>query len=285
MKTLSTVKSFGGIQGVYSHASSCTNTEMSFSVFVPPHKAGAKLPVLWYLSGLTCTHANVTEKGEFRRACAENGIIFIAPDTSPRGPDLNGDNVADDPDGAYDFGLGAGFYVNASEAPFAAHYQMRDYIEKELPTLIAAQFPAADMSRQGITGHSMGGHGALTIGLRNPDVFKSISAFAPIVSPMDCPWGEKALKGYIGTDKALWREYDACALIEDGARAAHILVDQGAADNFLDEQLKPHLFTAVCKASGQAVSLRLQAGYDHSYYFVSSFMAEHVAWHAQHLTA
>ena len=147
MKTLSTVKSFGGIQGVYSHASSCTNTEMSFSVFVPPHKAGAKLPVLWYLSGLTCTHANVTEKGGFRRACAENGIIFIAPDTSPRGPDLNGDNVADDPDGAYDFGLGAGFYVNASEAPFAAHYQMRDYIEKELPALIAAQFPAADMSK------------------------------------------------------------------------------------------------------------------------------------------
>ena len=279
METLSQNKAYGGTQGVYRHESAVTGTPMTFSVFIPDSAHGKKgpLPVLTYLSGLTCSHANVTEKGEFRAACAQHDIIFVAPDTSPRG-----DAVADDE--GYDFGKGAGFYVDATEDPFAQHYQMSSYIERELPEIIAANFPV-DMSRQGITGHSMGGHGALTIGLRNPDVFKSISAFAPIVSPMDCPWGEKALKGYIGTDKALWREYDACALIEDGARAAHILVDQGAADNFLDEQLKPHLFTAACKASGQAVSLRLQAGYDHSYYFVSSFMAEHVAWHAQHLTA
>jgi S-formylglutathione hydrolase len=252
---------------------------MTFSVFVPPHAPGAKLPVVWYLSGLTCTHANVTDKGEFRRACAELGLIFIAPDTSPRG-----DGVADDAEGAYDFGLGAGFYVDAIEEPFAAHYQMRSYIEDEQPALIAENFPA-DMARQGIMGHSMGGHGALTISLRNSGRFKSTSAFAPIVSPMNCAWGHKALGGYLGADQAAWAEYDACALIAAGARLPHLLVDQGDADNFLTDQLKTHLFVGACQAAGQQATIRIQPGYDHSYYFISTFMAEHLAWHAERLKA
>ena len=278
LETLSTNQSHGGVQGVYKHQSAATGTEMTFSVFVPPHGEGAKLPVIWYLSGLTCTHANVTDKGEFRRVCADLGMIFIAPDTSPRG-----EGVADDAEGAYDFGLGAGFYVNATQAPFVQHYQMRDYIETELPALIAANFPA-DMARQGIMGHSMGGHGALTISLRNPGRFKSTSAFAPIVSPLQCPWGEKALGGYIGDDRAAWREYDACALIEDGARLPDILVDQGGADNFLVEQLKPELLEAVCAKAGQLLTLRMQPGYDHSYYFISTFMEDHLRWHGERLT-
>lgn len=282
METVSTNKSFGGTQGVYKHASGATGTEMTFSVFVPDHAPGAKLPVLWYLSGLTCTHANVTEKGEFRAACAEAGIIFVAPDTSPRGPDLLGSAVPDDAEGAYDFGLGAGFYVNATQAPFSTHYHMRDYIETELPALIAAQFPA-DMDRQGITGHSMGGHGALTISLRNPGRFRSTSAFAPIVSPLDCPWGHKALGGYLGEDRAAWADYDACALIDGGARLPDLLVDQGEADSFLAEQLKTHLLREACDRAGQSATIRMQPGYDHSYYFISTFMAEHVRWHAERL--
>jgi S-formylglutathione hydrolase len=266
---------FGGTQGVYRHASRVTGTDMTFSVYVPPHAPGAKLPVLWYLSGLTCTHANVTDKGEYRAACAEAGVIFVAPDTSPRGDDLPDDE-------AYDFGKGAGFYVDATQEPWSANFKMRAYIEDELPALIAAEFPA-DMTRQGITGHSMGGHGALTIGLRNPDRFRSISAFAPIVSPLNCPWGEKALGGYLGLDRAAWREYDACALIDDGARVPALLVDQGDADQFLTEQLKPELLGAACDAAGIDLTLRMQPGYDHSYYFISTFMADHVRWHAERL--
>ena len=277
LETVSQNRSHGGTQGVYKHASTATNTEMTFSVFVPDHAPGAKLPVIWYLSGLTCTHANVTDKGEFRAACAELGLIFIAPDTSPRG-----EGVADDAQGAWDFGLGAGFYVNATEQPFAPHYRMQDYIEQELPALISANFPA-DMSAQGIMGHSMGGHGALTISLRNPGRYKSTSAFAPIVSPVNCPWGHKALGGYLGGDQSSWRAYDACALIEDGARLPDILVDQGGADNFLVEQLKPELLEAACAAAGQPLTLRMQAGYDHSYYFISTFMADHLRWHAAQL--
>ncbi|NSY39359.1 S-formylglutathione hydrolase [Leisingera sp. ANG59] len=277
METLSTNRAFGGTQGVYKHHSQATGTAMAFSVFVPDHAPGAKLPVLWYLSGLTCTHANVTEKGEYRAACAEHGVIFVAPDTSPRGPE-----VPDDTDGAYDFGLGAGFYVDATEPHWARHYRMRSYIEIDLPALVAAKFPA-DMGRQGITGHSMGGHGALTIALRNPGRFKSVSAFAPIVSPLNCPWGDKALSGYIGSDQASWRAYDACALIEDGARVTDILVDHGTADTFLTEQLKPELLKRACDAAGQPLTLRIQEGYDHSYYFISSFMADHIAWHAARL--
>lgn len=250
---------------------------MTFSVFVPDHAPGAKLPVLWYLSGLTCTHANVTEKGEYRAACAEHGVIFVAPDTSPRG-----EGVPDDPDAAYDFGIGAGFYVNATQEPYARHYRMRDYIEQELPALVAEHFPV-DMARQGITGHSMGGHGALTIGLRNSERFKSVSAFSPIVSPMNCPWGHKALRGYLGQDQAAWAENDACALIEAGARLPDLLVDQGEGDNFLSEQLKTHLLQEACDRAGQPATIRMQPGYDHSYYFISTFMADHIAWHAARL--
>ncbi|MGE4307135.1 MAG: S-formylglutathione hydrolase [Novosphingobium sp.] len=275
MEIVSTNRSHGGTQGVYKHQSSETGTEMTFSVFVPEHAEGAKLPVLWYLSGLTCTHANVTEKGEFRAACVEHGVIFVAPDTSPRG-----DDVPDDE--GYDFGKGAGFYVDATQEPWAEHFRMRSYIEKELPALIAEQFPA-DMARQGITGHSMGGHGALTIALRNPERFRSVSAFSPIVSPLACPWGDKALTGYIGPDRAAWREYDACALIEDGARVPDLLVDQGTADGFLADQLKTYLLSDVCEKAGQPAAIRMQEGYDHSYYFISTFMAEHVAWHAERL--
>ena len=272
----STNRAFGGVQGVYEHASDATGTPMTFSVFIPEHEAGTQLPVLWYLSGLTCTHANVTEKGEYRRACAEHGVIFIAPDTSPRG-----DDVPDDE--AYDFGKGAGFYVDATEAPWSANFQMRSYIEDELPALIAAEFAMADMARQGITGHSMGGHGALTIALRNTGRFRSVSAFSPIVSPLHCPWGEKALGGYLGADHAAWRAYDACALIDDGARVPDLLVDQGDADAFLADQLKPELLADACHRAGIDLTLRMQPGYDHSYYFISTFMADHIAWHAARL--
>lgn len=277
LEVISQIRSHGGTQGVYKHASSATGTDMEFSVFVPDHAAGATLPVVIYLSGLTCSQANVTEKGEYRAACAALGLIFVAPDTSPRGAD-----VPDDAEGAYNFGLGAGFYVNATEAPFDQHYNMRDYIERELHALIGADFPA-DMSRVAIMGHSMGGHGALTIALRNRDQYKSVSAFAPIVSPLNCPWGEKALSGYLGADRAAWRTYDACALIEDGARVADILVDQGTGDNFLETQLKPDLLAAACAAADQPLTLRMREGYDHSYYFISTFMAEHLEWHAARL--
>ncbi len=277
IETVSTNKAYGGVQGVYKHRSVYTGTEMTFSVYVPPHAPDARLPVVWYLSGLTCTHANVTEKGEFRKACAELGLIFVAPDTSPRG-----EGVPDDPDGAYDFGLGAGFYVNATEEPYARHYQMRDYIEKELPEIITMNFPA-NMNRQGIMGHSMGGHGALTIGLRNPQTYLSISAFAPIVSPLNCPWGAKALGGYIGENQMKWREYDARALLADGARAEDLLVDQGTADNFLKDQLKTQLLEDICEKVGQKATIRYQPGYDHSYYFIATFMEEHLRWHAARL--
>lgn len=285
IQQISSNRSHGGIQNVYRHDSAETGTAMTFSMFVPDHAAGEKLPILWYLSGLTCTHANVTEKGDYRAACAEHGVIFIAPDTSPRGPDLAGEDVPDDADGAWDFGLGAGFYVDATQEPWAKHYQMRRYIEDELPALILREFSEADASRQSITGHSMGGHGALTVALRNPDRFRSVSAFSPIVSPLNSPWGEKALGGYLGADRASWADYDACALISSGARVADLLVDQGEADDFLHEQLKTHLLKEACEAAGQKADIRMQAGYDHSYYFISSFLAEHVAWHAQRLKA
>lgn len=275
LETLSSWRSHGGTQGVYRHASSATGTDMIFSAFVPDRPEGAVLPVVWYLSGLTCTHANVTEKGEYRALCADLGLIFIAPDTSPRGdrvPDADG----------YDFGQGAGFYVDATESPWSSAFRMRSYVEDELPALVAAHFPM-DMQRQAITGHSMGGHGALTIALRNPHRFRSVSAFAPIVAPMHCPWGRKALSGYLGTDSAAWRAYDACALIEDGARVPAILVDQGADDAFLEEQLKPHLLSRACDDAGIELTLRIEPGYDHSYYFISTFMADHLRWHAARL--
>ncbi len=271
-------KADDGVQGVYTHRSSSTGTDMTFSVFVPAHTPGDQLPILWFLSGLTCTHANVTDKGGYRAACAKHGIIFIAPDTSPRGegvPDID----------VYDFGQGAGFYVDATRSPWATHFQMRRYIESELPAVIAEAFPMADMSRQGITGHSMGGHGALTMALRDPSRFRSVSAFAPIVAPMRCPWGQKAFEGYLGEDQSAWREYDACALIEDGARLSGLLIDQGTADSFLAEQLKTELLSAASQAAGMPMTLRMQPDYDHSYYFISTFMPDHIAWHAAKLKA
>ena len=278
MERISNSMCFGGSQGVYSHASAATGTPMTFQVYLPPHAAGEKLPVLWWLSGLTCTHENAMIKCHYHRACAEHGIALIGPDTSPRG-----DDVPDDP--AYDFGKGAGFYVDATEEPWARNFRMRSYLEQELPHVVAAQFPMLDMERQGISGHSMGGHGALTVSLRNPGRFRSTSAFAPIVSPMNCPWGEKALTGYIGANKAAWREYDAVALIEDGARLPELLVDQGRADPYLDEQLKTHLLEEACRAAGMPATIRLHDRYDHSYFFVSSFIDDHIAWHAQRLKA
>lgn len=277
LETLAEWRSHGGTQGIYRHASRETGTEMTFSVFVPPHAPGARLPVVWYLSGLTCTHTNVTEKGEFRKACAELGLIFIAPDTSPRG-----DGVADDPDAAYDFGLGAGFYVDATEAPFALHYRMASYILDELPALVTAAFPV-DPEHQAIMGHSMGGHGALILALRTPGRFRSVSAFSPIVAPSHVSWGQKALAGYLGENPEGWRAHDSVALIEDGARLPDLLVDQGEADNFLSEQLRPELLSEACEKAGIALTLRMQPGYDHSYYFISTFMEDHLAWHAARL--
>jgi len=276
LDTVSVIRAHGGTQHVVKHASRETGTEMTFSAYVPPQAtAGSTCPVVWYLSGLTCTHANVTEKGEYRRACAELGLIFVAPDTSPRGPDVPDDE-------AYDFGQGAGFYVDATEAPFARNYRMYSYIVDELPSLIEDAFPV-DMARQAITGHSMGGHGALTIALRNPDRFRSVSAFAPIVAPSQVPWGEKALGRYLGADRSAWRAHDAVTLIEDGARVPEILVDQGTSDSFLERELKPERIERACRDAGIDLTLRMQQGYDHSYYFISTFMEDHLRWHAERL--
>ena len=276
LTTVSTNRCFGGTQGVYRHQSRETGTEMTFSVYLPPQAQQGPCPVVWYLSGLTCTHANVTEKGQFQRVCAELGLIFVAPDTSPRG-----EGVPDDPTGAWDFGLSAGFYVDATQAPWAANYRMESYVARELPELIAAELPV-DMGRQAIMGHSMGGHGALTLALKNPGRWRSVSAFAPLSSPMRSRWGEKALSGYLGADRAAWRPYDATALMADGARLAELLVDQGEADTFLD-QLQPELLEAACAEAGVPLTLRRQPGYDHSYYFIASFMEDHLRWHAARL--
>jgi S-formylglutathione hydrolase len=278
-ETVSQSRCFNGTQFVYRHVSRETSTPMRLAVFVPPQARDSKVPVLWFLSGLTCTEENFTVKAGAQRVASELGLMLIAPDTSPRG-----EGVPDDPEGAYDFGLGAGFYVDAVQEPWAKHYRMRSYIESELPELIAENLPA-DMSRQGITGHSMGGHGALTIALRNPGRFKAVSAFAPIASPLNCPWGAKALSNYIGPDRSAWRDYDACALIEGGARLPDLLVDQGTADSFLETQLKPQLLEGACARAGQPLTLRMQEGYDHSYFFIATFIEDHLRWHAQRLGA
>lgn len=276
METVSTNLSFGGTQGVYTHQSSVTGTQMTFSVFVPPQAASQTCPVVWYLSGLTCSHANVMDKGEYRRKAAELGLIIVCPDTSPRGDDVANDE-------SWQMGQGAGFYVDAAEAPWVAHFQMYSYVTKELPALIAEHFPA-DMSRQGITGHSMGGHGALTIALKNPDTFKSCSAFAPITNPSTADWSKGALAAYLGADEAKWAEYDAVSLIASGACFPEILVDQGAADTFFDG-CNPQALQEACVDTEIALTLRIQDGYDHSYFFISTFMDDHLAWHADRLQA
>ena len=275
METVSTALSHGGIQGVFRHQSETTGCEMTFAVFMPPESKGP-VPVLWYLSGLTCSHANVMEKGEYRRMAAELGIAVVCPDTSPRG-----DIVPDEADN-WQFGSGAGFYLDATAAPYARHYQMYSYILGELPELVAENF-AIDMSRQGIFGHSMGGHGALIMALRNPERFRSCSAFAPIVNPMTADWSATAFGKYLGDDMTGWRAYDAVALIEDGHQVSDLLVDQGDADSFLDSGLRPWLLETACQNANINLTLRMQAGYDHSYFFISTFMDDHLRWHAVRL--
>ncbi len=275
LETISEQRCFGGVQGVYRHESRETGTPMRFAVFTPPQAKTAKVPVFWFLAGLTCTEDNFTVKAGAQRMAAELGLMLVAPDTSPRG-----EGVPGDPDNAYDFGLGAGFYLNATQDPWARNYRMFSYIVDELPQVIAG-FPA-DMTRQGISGHSMGGHGALTIALKTPGRFKAVSAFAPIVAPTQAPWGQKAFPRYLGSVDA-GRAYDATGLVEEGARIADVLIDQGDADKFLDSQLKPNLFASACAKAGIACTLRLHPGYDHSYFFIASFIEDHLRWHKERL--
>jgi S-formylglutathione hydrolase len=278
MQTLvSSWRSFGGTLSVFDHPSTVCGCTMRYAVFVPPQAATQRVPVLWYLSGLTCTWENVMSKSGLQRAAAARGLMVIAPDTSPRGED-----VADDP--AYDLGQGAGFYLTATQAPWSKHYRMDDYVLSELPSVVASQFPAADFDRQGITGHSMGGHGALTLHLKHPERYRSVSAFSPIVAPSQVPWGRKAFTAYLGPDEATWRDYDACELVRTRPSAAHILIDQGDADQFLERELKPQLFIEAARLSGQHVTLRRQPGYDHSYYFITTFVDDHLQWHASVLS-
>ncbi|WP_419904255.1 S-formylglutathione hydrolase [Kiloniella sp.] len=278
LELISENKMFGGLQRVYCHVSSVCNGAMRFAIYLPPAALeGKKVPVLTYLSGLTCTEDNVTVKAGAQRIASELGMIFIAPDTSPRGQNIEGE------DDSYDFGSAAGFYLDATQEPWAKSYNMYSYITKELQEVISANFESADMSRQGITGHSMGGHGALTIHLKNPDLFKSCSAFAPICAPMSCPWGEKALTGYLGSNQDSWRDYDATELVRRSPSKATLLVDQGTSDNFLKEQLKPELLEEACKETGQSLNLRLQDGYDHSYFFMATFIEDHLKHHFEAL--
>ncbi len=276
MKVLSQNTAFGGMQGVFARDSQACGVEMTFAVYIPPQAITTPCPVVWYLSGLTCSHANVMEKGEYRRMAAELGLIIVCPDTSPRGGDVP-DELTN-----WQMGKGAGFYLDATQAPWAENYQMYTYINEELPAFIAQHF-RADMSRQGIFGHSMGGHGAMTIALKNPDRFKSCSAFAPIVEPSTADWSIGAFEKYLGEDKASWRQYDACALVKDGARFPEFLIDQGKADNFLETGLRPWLFEEAIKDTGIGLTLRMHERYDHSYYFISTFMNDHLKWHAERL--
>jgi S-formylglutathione hydrolase len=278
LTTLEEHRCHGGIQGVYRHDSSATQCAMEFAVYVPPQAEHGKVPVLYWLSGLTCTWANFTEKAGVQRHAAAHGLIVVAPDTSPRGIGLPGE------DDAYDFGSGAGFYVDATVMPWARHYRMYTYVTQELPALIEASLPV-DRERRGIFGHSMGGHGALICALKNPERYRSLSAFAPICAPMRCPWGEKAFAGYLGDDRAAWRAWDATELAAGSDWKSEVLVDQGNADNFLANQLKPHLLQEAFAQAGIPLTLRYQAGYDHSYYFMQSFIGEHLAHHTRLLKA
>ncbi len=269
--------SHGGELSVHTHNSDVCAGSMRFAVYTPPQASTAPVPVLWYLSGLTCSWANVMEKSGLQAAAAKHGIMVIAPDTSPRG-----DDVADDE--AYDLGQGAGFYLTATQEPWAKHYRMDQYIVNELPELIAKHFPA-NMSAQGITGHSMGGHGALTLHLKHPDVYRSASAFSPISSPSQVPWGQKAFSHYLGDNTDSWKAYDATELVSTKPSKATLLIDTGTSDQFLQEHLRPEIFTAACEKAGQAVNYRMQPGYDHSYYFIASFISDHIEHHANVLNA
>jgi len=277
MQQLSAVKIFGGQQLQLQHRSALLDCDMQFSVYLPPQAEAGKVPVLYWLSGLTCTDQNFVTKAGAQQFAAEHGVAIVCPDTSPRG-----EGVADDPEGGWDFGLGAGFYVDATQQPWAEHYQMYSYVLNELPELVNASFPI-DSERVGISGHSMGGHGALTIALKNTDRFKSVSAFAPIVSPLNCPWGEKALGNYIGADKTDWEQYDTCALVSKATDQLPILVDQGTADGFLEQQLKTDLLITAAEQADYPMTIQYQEDYDHSYYFIASFIGEHIKFHAEHL--
>ncbi len=276
MEIISEYSCFDGKVGFYRHPSAVNHCDMQFSVFQSSQAANGAVPVVTFLSGLTCTEETFMIKSGAQRFAAELGLMLVNPDTSPRG-----DGVPDDPDGAYDFGLGAGFYLNATEAPWNQYFHMYDYVTKELPEILFANFPG-DRDRQGISGHSMGGHGALTVGLKNPHKYKRISAFAPICSPINCPWGQKALGNYLGSDQSSWSEYDATELVKnlDAVPEHEILIDQGLADQFLEQELHPHLFEAACKEKGVKLELRRHEGYDHGYYFISTFMEEHLQYHA-----
>lgn len=277
LEIVSSNKSFGGWHKRYRHRSEMLGCDMQFAVYLPPQAVqGARLPVLYWLSGLTCTDENFMQKAGAHRLAAELGLILVAPDTSPRG-----EGVPDDADGAYDFGLGAGFYLNATAEPWARHYRMYDYVVQELPALVEANFPVTD--KRGVAGHSMGGHGALICALKNPGRYRSVSAFAPISNPMNCPWGEKAFSLYLGEDRSRWREWDASVLIAEAGEKLPILVDQGDRDDFLETQLKPQALQAAAKAAGHPLALRLQPGYDHSYYFIASFIDDHLRHHAEAL--
>ncbi len=280
LERLSTVRCFGGEQHRFKHRSTALNCDMIFAIFLPPQAADASVPVVYYLSGLTCTDENFVTKAGAQRAAAELGVAIVAPDTSPRG-----DGVPDDPEGGYDMGLGAGFYLNATQAPWSHHYHMYDYVVTELPQVAAQACPQLDTSCAAITGHSMGGHGALTIGLKNPDRYASFSAFSPIVAPTQCPWGQKAFTHYLGADESTWSEYDTCELIRQATERRPILIDQGAADNFLKEQLKTHLIQEASDAANYPIEVRMHEGYDHSYYFIASFIESHLAFHAEYLGA
>ncbi len=277
MELIGEHRCFGGRQLRFSHSSSTLNCTMQFSVFLPEHAGRSLVPALYWLSGLTCTDENFVQKAGAQRYAAEYGIAIVCPDTSPRG-----EGVPDDVEGGWDFGLGAGFYVDATRAPWSSHYRMYSYVVDELPMLLQGELPL-DPSRRSISGHSMGGHGALVIGLRNPASYRSISAFAPIVAPTQCPWGQKALSHYLGESRADWAQYDSCALLGSVGRQLPILVDQGDTDEFLAQQLQTPLLAKAATEAGYPVQIRMQPGYDHSYFFIASFIADHLSFHASHL--
>jgi S-formylglutathione hydrolase len=278
LKVISEHRCFGGVQGYYAHPSVEIGLDMRFAVYQPPQAQTGRVPVLVYLAGLTCTEETFAIKAGAQRVAAELGLMLVCPDTSPRGANIAGESDA------WDFGVGAGFYVDATAAPWSTHYRMYSHVTRELPAIIAANFPG-DIDRQGIFGHSMGGHGALVCALRNPDVYRSVSAFAPICAPTQCPWGRKAFSGYLGDDSQPWSRYDATVLVRERPFGGRILVDQGLADKFLAEQLYPEAFEEACAASGQNLTLRRHGGYDHGYFFIATFVEDHLRHHAQTLCA